>query len=101
AAEVDAAQGQVPVTTTTPSAARRIACFVRALSLDAAPAEVTECARLLALDTLGSCLASSTMDFGHAVIATAVALGGAPESTVIGGTARVAAANAVLANGTL
>jgi 2-methylcitrate dehydratase PrpD len=57
--------------------------------------------RLLALDIIGSCLASSTMDFGRAVILTAERLGGPPESSLIGRKAKVAAANAVLANGTL
>ncbi len=56
---------------------------------------------LLTLDTLGSALASSTMDFGRAVIHTAERLGGAPESSLIGGKTKVSAANAVLANGTL
>jgi 2-methylcitrate dehydratase PrpD len=84
-----------------PTAARRLARFVRALSLDAVPAAVAERAALLALDTLGSCLAASTMDFGRAVTTAAAALGGAPESSIVGADTRVAAANAVLANGTL
>jgi 2-methylcitrate dehydratase PrpD len=41
------------------------------------------------------------MDFGRAVIEVAERLGGAPEATLIGGKTEVAAANAVLANGTL
>jgi 2-methylcitrate dehydratase PrpD len=41
------------------------------------------------------------MDFGRSVIETAERLGGAPESSVIGGKVKVGAANAVLANGTL
>ena len=86
---------------TQPSVARRFARFVIGLGLeDLPPAAVTR-ATLLTLDTLGSCLASSTMDFGRAVILTAERLGGSPESTLIGGKAKVAAANAVLANGTL
>ena len=47
------------------------------------------------------CLASSTMDFGRAVIRTGERLGGPPESSLIGAKAKVAAANAVLANATL
>ena len=81
--------------------ARRLARFVRRLCLDAVPAPIVEQARLLTLDTLGSCLASSTMDFGRAVSETARGLGGSPESIIVGTDARVAAANAVLANGTL
>jgi len=86
---------------TAPSVARRLARFVRALRLGDVPAPVVAQAQLLALDTLGSCLASSTMDFGRAVLATAEALGGPDESSLVGRPVRVAAANAVLANGTL
>src|SRR5262245_46471243 len=83
------------------AAARRLARFVRGLSLESIPTSVVDRATLLTLDTLGSCLASATMDFGRAVSATAAGLGGAAESTIIGTTTRVAAPNAVLANGTL
>ncbi len=86
---------------TTPSVARRLARFVRGLRLDDLPSPVVSQAQLLALDTLGSCLASSRMDFGHSVLATAEALGGPAESSLVGRVPRVAAANAVLANGTL
>ena len=86
---------------TTDSVARRLARFVRQLRLDDLPLPVVAQAQLLALDTLGSCLASSTMDFGHAVLDSAEALGGGAESSLVGRPARVAAANAVLANGTL
>jgi len=83
------------------SAARRLARFVVALEPKDLPAPVAEKARLLALDTLGCCLAAVRYDFGRAARATAERLGGNPESTVVGSTARVAAANAVLANATL
>ena len=86
---------------TTVSVARRLARFVRGLRLDDVPAPVVAQAQLLALDTLGSCLASSTMDFGRSVLDTAEALGGGAESSLVGRPRRVAAANAVLANGTL
>jgi 2-methylcitrate dehydratase PrpD len=65
------------------------------------PPAVAARASLLVLDTLGSCLASSRQDFGRAVTRAAERLGGAPESTLIGSKARVGAASAVLANGTL
>jgi len=84
-----------------PSIARRFARFVTGLALEDLPPAVVTRTTLLVLDTLGSCLASSTMDFGRAVIRTAERLGGAPESSLLGGKAKVAAANAVLANGTL
>jgi len=84
-----------------PAVARRYARCVLGLGLDEVPAPITAKAALLALDTLGSCLASSGEDFGRAVLETAARLGGPPESTLVGGTARVGAASAVLANGTL
>ncbi len=84
-----------------PSAARRLARFVRDLRLADVPAVIAARAILLALDTLGSCLASSRYDFGRAVLETAGRLGGPAESTLCGSGARVAAANAVLANATL
>jgi 2-methylcitrate dehydratase PrpD len=65
------------------------------------PPAVATRASLLALDTLGSCLASSREDFGRAVTRVAEQLGGAPESTLVGSKARVGAPAAVLANGTL
>ncbi len=83
------------------SVARRFARFVVGLEPTAIPPRVVERTALLVLDTLGSCLASSTMDFGAAVIETAERLGGAPESTLAGRGTKVAAANAVLANATL
>ncbi len=85
----------------TPSVARRLARFVVALELKDLPAPVVEQAGLLTLDTLGCCLAASRYDFGRAARATAERLGGTPESAVVGGTVRVTAANAVLANATL
>jgi len=84
-----------------PSVARRFARFVSGLRLDDVPPAVGARATLLALDTLGSSLASSGQDFGRAVTQAAERLGGPPESTLIGTTQRVGAAVAVLANGTL
>jgi 2-methylcitrate dehydratase PrpD len=86
---------------TTPSVSRRLARFALGLRLAQLPQAVVDQAQLLALDTLGSCLASSTMDFGRAVLDTAEALGGPAESTIVGRSTRVGAPNAVLANGTL
>ena len=85
----------------TPSAARRLARFVVALEPKDVPVPVADKARLLTLDILGCCLAATRYDFGRAARATAERLGGKPESTLIGGAVRVAAANAVLANATL
>jgi 2-methylcitrate dehydratase PrpD len=83
------------------SAARRLARFVMGLAPDSIPPSALESGVLLALDTLGNALAACRDDFGRAAIAVAERLGGPPESTVLGGSARVAAANAVLANATL
>jgi 2-methylcitrate dehydratase PrpD len=84
-----------------PSAARRLARFVLGLSLERVPPPVEAQASLLTLDTLGNALAAVREDFGAAVLDVAQRLGGAPESALLGRPARVAAANAVLANATL
>ena len=84
-----------------PTAARRLARFVLALSLGDVPAAVTAKATLLTLDTIGNALAAARDDFGRAVLGVAERLGGAPESALLGTAGRVAAANAVLANATL
>jgi 2-methylcitrate dehydratase PrpD len=78
-----------------------IARFVRGLNLEDVPQPVVDKAKLVFLDTLGVALASSTMDFGRMVINVAQKLGGTTSSRVIGAPLKVAAANAVLANGTL
>jgi 2-methylcitrate dehydratase PrpD len=75
--------------------------FVGGLKLAQVPGKVVEKAKLVFLDTLGVALASSTMDFGAMVTRVAEKLGGADVSLVIGSARRVAAANAVIANGTL
>jgi 2-methylcitrate dehydratase PrpD len=80
---------------------RALGKFVSGLRLAEVPSEVVEKAKLVFLDTLGVALASSTMDFGAMVTRVAQKLGGAPQSTVIGSKNKVAAANAVIANGTL
>jgi len=84
-----------------PSAARRLARFALGLDLARVPPPAVERARLLVLDILGCSLAASSMDFGRAALATARALGGPPEATLIGGGGRAGAASAVLANATL
>jgi 2-methylcitrate dehydratase PrpD len=75
--------------------------FLTGLRLDDVPDAVVAKAKLVFLDTLGVALASSTMDFGAMVSKVAVKLGGENNSVVIGIPQRVAAANAVIANGTL
>jgi len=78
-----------------------IGTFAKDLQIADVPAPVVEKAKLVFLDTLGVALASSTMDFGAMVTAVAKKLGGASNSVIIGSSDRVAAANAVIANGTL
>ena len=78
-----------------------IARFLCGLKLEDVPQGVVDKAKLVFLDTLGVALASSTMDFGRMVMNVAQKLGGAPASRLIGSPLKVAAANAVLANGTL
>jgi 2-methylcitrate dehydratase PrpD len=80
---------------------QNIGRFAGALKLADVPRPVVEKAKLVLLDTLGVALASSTMDFGKMAINVARKLGGADASLLIGSSQRVAAANAVLANGTL
>ena len=75
--------------------------FAVNLRLADVPPAVIEKAKLVFLDTMGVALASSTMDFGAMVTKVAKTLGGAPASLIIGSRHRVAAANAVIANGTL
>ena len=83
------------------TAAQRLARFVVELKLDAVPAPVVSQAADLVLDTLGNALAAARDDFGVAVLDVARALGGPPESSLLGAPGKVAAANAVLANATL
>lgn len=79
----------------------KVGAFVRGLRLDEIPPEVADKAKLIFLDTLGIALVSSTMKFGRMALDVACALGGTRESRLIGTRRKVAAANAVLANGTL
>jgi 2-methylcitrate dehydratase PrpD len=79
----------------------QIASFVAALRLADIPDAVVAKAKWVLLDTLGIALASSSMDFGRMATRVAEKLGGAAASRLIGSSTRVAAPNAVLANGTL
>jgi 2-methylcitrate dehydratase PrpD len=83
------------------SYSQSIGRFVRELKVTDVPPAVVDKAKLVFLDTVGIALASSTMDFGAMVTKVARKLGGASASLLIGSSIRVAAANAVIANGTL
>jgi 2-methylcitrate dehydratase PrpD len=78
-----------------------IAKFLNGLKLEDVPQAVVQKTKLVLLDTLGVALASSTMDFGRMVMNVAQKLGGPSSSRLIGSSLKVAAANAVMANGTL
>jgi 2-methylcitrate dehydratase PrpD len=78
-----------------------IAKFLIGLKLEDVPQAVVQKAKLVLLDTLGIALASSTMDFGRMVMNVAQKLGGPSSSRLIGSSLKLAAANAVMANGTL
>jgi 2-methylcitrate dehydratase PrpD len=78
-----------------------IARFLHNLNLKDVPQPVVDKAKWVFLDTLGVALASSTMEFGRMVMNVAQKLGGTTSSRLIGSPTKVAAANAVLANGTL
>ncbi|MGN6720708.1 MAG: MmgE/PrpD family protein [Candidatus Binatia bacterium] len=75
--------------------------FAGELKIADVPPAVVEKAKLVFLDTLGIALASSTMDFGLMAINVARKLSGPKASLLIGTSDRVAAANAVMAHGTL
>ena len=75
--------------------------FAGELKIADVPPAVVEKAKLVFLDTVGIALASSTMDFGLMAINVARKLSGPKASLLIGTSDRVAAANAVMANGTL
>ncbi|MGH7766091.1 MAG: MmgE/PrpD family protein [Candidatus Binatia bacterium] len=79
----------------------KVTAFVRELKLEQIPPEVVDKTKLVFLDAVGIALASSTMDFGVMALDVARALGGKRESRLIGTCDQTAAANAVIANGTL
>ncbi|MFC2065889.1 MmgE/PrpD family protein [Chloroflexota bacterium] len=75
--------------------------FTASLRFEHLPGEVVESAKLIFLDAIGLALVCSDMDFARGVIETVKALGGCPESVIIGKGDKVPASNAGLANGTM
>jgi 2-methylcitrate dehydratase PrpD len=65
------------------------------------PAEVRASVRQRVLDTLGICVAASSLETSAAIRRFAVTQGGAPEASAVGVTGRLPAALAALVNGTL
>ncbi len=81
---------------------RQLAAFAATLAYEHLPNDVVDVAKRLILDTLGTAWAATTLGAGCAeVVAVMGALGGKPESTIIGSGARVSAQNAAFANGAL
>ena len=83
------------------NSALRLACFARSLTRAGIPVAVRDSVALRVLDTLGCALAAVPEKWADALTAPARAWGGEGSSTVIGGTRRVAAPMAALANGAL
>ena len=77
--------------------------FVVNTRLDQLPAAVVEQARAILLDTLGAMLAATAPRYSAGAILRryTLALGGTPESTLIGSGDRTSCVNAALYNGTL
>ncbi len=77
--------------------------YVSSATLEQMPPATVEQARLILLDTIGAILPASSERYsaGRIVRAYARAVGGVPESTLIGTTERTSCVNAALVNGTL
>lgn len=95
---------QTAVRTVAPPArteAEAIADFALELELSAVPPAVVELAKEHLLDVLGIALASSTWDFGRAVLQGVRELGDGTRATAIGSGAKLPPASAALVNGVL
>ena len=79
----------------------KITRFSQDLDFDAIPSSVLEKTKDLMLDTLGICVASSSLDFGRGILSLVQAWGGVLESGLVGSKVRVPAQNAAFANGVL
>ena len=84
-----------------PPAARTIAEWSSAISIDDIPEDVLTDAKLHVLDTLGCGLAAHAGGIATEGRATMAELGGEPQATVIGSDRRLPAANAAFANAML
>jgi 2-methylcitrate dehydratase PrpD len=79
----------------------KLSAFAAGFSLDRAPADVVDVAKLHVLDCIGIGLASTTMDYGQRAVMAARELGGEGASPVIGMPVRLPLRDAVMVNGTL
>jgi 2-methylcitrate dehydratase PrpD len=84
------------------TATRRLAAFAASLRYEDLPAQVIAHVKNILLDSLGCALAANTLGAGcREVVSIMQKLGGAPESSILGHAARIAAPNAAFANGAL
>jgi len=83
------------------SHAERYSDFASRLSFADIPEEVVDHAKQLILDNIGIMLAARSRQLGDLFPDLVLAMGGTPESTVVGEEILVPAPNAALANGTL
>lgn len=86
----------------TDSLTRRLAGFAASLTYADLPPDVVDAAKRLTLDTLGTALAATALADGcREVVDVMSALGGTPQSSIIGTGIKVGAPNAAFANGAL
>src|SRR6195256_6408517 len=84
-----------------PRAIEKLAEWVLAIRAEEIPAATVGQAKLLILDTIGCGFAAFEEEGASAVLQTLAHMGGAPQCTVLGSTAKTSAPNAVLVNGSL
>jgi 2-methylcitrate dehydratase PrpD len=78
----------------------QVAAYARATQFAKLPDEVVDRAKRVIADELGCMVLGSTMAPGERVRSFVASVGGAPQSTVVGGGLRASAGYAALANGT-
>jgi 2-methylcitrate dehydratase len=84
-----------------PRGIERLAGWILQPRAEDIPAAAVHQAKLLLLDAIGCGYAAFSEEGAQAVLATLDDMGGAPQCTVLGRTARTSAPNAVLVNGSL
>ena len=90
-----------PIAHSGPGTIEELARWVLAPRNEDIPDQAIKQAKLLVLDTIGCGYAALDEESARAVLATLADLGGAPQCSVIGRTAKTSAPNAVLVNGAL
>jgi 2-methylcitrate dehydratase len=84
-----------------PGTVEKLADWALAIRAEDIPDATLHQAKLLLLDTIGCGYAALDEEASRGMIATVAEIGGAPQCTVIGGTAKTSAPGAVLLNGAL